>query len=318
MEIVPINGWVLNRIVQLDFARPGFAGSYLRASAERRQVIAAFLAAVRVGREKEGEAAAILATADHRSILAHAFGKVPLGLRRALAKSGPQPYDPAYYRDLHTALACGPQHVVTAIMQSCKLGPDSLSIITMLPPDICDHRIIHRIEGRQQAEDLALVVSMMAARGIKRSEFVGALLKSKRSLKKVVQHWALQIPFAPPPIPEADGYRPIRNGAELRRTALRYQNCSRRYMTDSIGGANAFAEYTDADGRQALLCLEKRDGTWTVDGVYVRRNRQVPGDLNETVRQFAARYGILERRHSERKDDATAALKRFTRSIFDW
>ncbi|WP_368518102.1 hypothetical protein [Rhizobium sp.] len=318
MDIVSIDGWVLNRIVQLDCALPGFAGSYFRASDERRQVIAAFLAAIHVGKEKEGEAASILATADHRSILAHAFGKLPAGLRRALAKSGPKPHHADYYRDLHKALACGQRHVITAIMQSCKLSPDRLSVITMLPPDLCDHRIIHRIEERQQAEDLVLVTSMMESRGIKRSEFVDALLKSKRSLTKVIQHWALQIPFPLHPIPAAQGYRPIRDGAELRRVALRYQNCSRRYITNSVAGESAFAEYTAVDGRQALLCLEKADGIWIVDGVYVRRNRQVPDDLNERVRQFAASHGILERRHSARKDDATAALKRFTRSIFDW
>ncbi len=318
MAIVPLQGWALDRIVQFDEACPGFAGGYLRASPERRQVIAAFMSVVRVGSDKEREAAAMLASADHRTILSHAFPTVPLGLRQALAKSGGQPHAPAYYQDLHQALTSGARHVVTAIMRLTALDQDRLEIIKVLPPDLCDHRIINRIEGSQQATDLLLVASLIDARGGKRTDFIGALLKSKRPLTKVVRHWALQIPFAPHPIPETQGYRPIRDGAELRRTALRYRNCSRRYMTASVSGDSTFAEYTDADGRQALLCLEKQDGAWIVDGVYVRRNRQVPSDLDERVREFAARHGIQERRSVECKDEATAALKRFTRSIYDW
>lgn len=318
MDIVPLKGWVLDRIVHLDVVRPGFAGAYLRASGERRQVIAAFMAAIRVGREKEREAAAMLATADHRTILGHAFVTVPNGLRRALAKSGPQPHDPAYYRDLHQALLSGHQHVTTAIMQSSKLNPDRLSIITALPADLCDARIVHRIEARADAHDLTLVTGLLAERGIDRAEFIDALLRSTAPLKKVVQRWALQIAFPPHPIPAAEGYRPIRDGAELRKVALAYQNCSRRYTNASIVGENAFGEFTDGDGQKALICLQKHEGIWTIDGVYVRRNRQVAANLDKRAREFAARHGILERQYTTSSGDATAALKRFTRSVFDW
>lgn len=80
----------------------------------------------------------------------------------------------------------------------------------------------------------------------------------------------------------------------------------------------AFGEFTDDDSQTALICLQKHEDIWTLDGVYVRRNRQVAADLDKRAREFAARYGILERRYTTGSDDATAALKRFTRSVFDW
>ena len=318
MEIAPLKGWVLDLVAHLDVACPGFAGAYLRASTERRQIIAAFMAAVRIGREGEREAAAMLVTADHRTILEHAFPTVPMGLRRALGKSGPQPHEPAYYRDLHQALLSGQRQVTAAIMQSPKLTPDRLAIISALPADLCDARIVHRVEARADAHDLTLVTSLLAERGIDRAEFIDALRRSTAPLKKVVQRWALQIPFPPHPIPAAKGYRPIRDGRELRKVALAYQNCSRRYTNASITGENAFGEFTDDDSQTALICLQKHEDIWTLDGVYVRRNRQVAADLDKRAREFAARYGILERRYTTGSDDATAALKRFTRSVFDW
>lgn len=318
MAIVPLQGWALDRIVQFDEACPGFAGTYLRASPERRQVIAAFMSVARVGSDKEREAAAMLASADHRTILGHAFPAVPSGLRRALAKSGAQPHDPTYYRDLHNALFSGRRHVQAAIMQSPKLTPDRLAIITALPADLCDARIVCRIEARADAHDLSLVTGLLAERGIDRAEFVHALRRSTAPLKKVVQRWALQLAFPPHPIPPTEEYQPIRDGAELRKVALAYQNCSRRYINASITGENAFGEFIDSDGRKALICLQMHEGIWTLDGVYVRRNRQVATDLDKRARAFAAQHGILERNYNTRVDDPISALKRLTRSVFDW
>lgn len=43
-NIAPLSGWMLDRVIEIDATHPGFAGYVFRASAERRQVTAAFLA----------------------------------------------------------------------------------------------------------------------------------------------------------------------------------------------------------------------------------------------------------------------------------
>lgn len=108
MKITSIDGWVLDTITAYDSVYPGFAGGYLRASNERRQVIAAFLAVTQVDLEEQCEAAVFLATADHQTILALAFGRRVPGLRRALAKSGAKPHEAEYYRALADALMRSP------------------------------------------------------------------------------------------------------------------------------------------------------------------------------------------------------------------
>lgn len=318
MKITSIDGWVLDTITAYDSAYPGFAGGYLRASDERRQVIAAFLAVTQVDLEERGEAAVFLATADHQTILALAFGRRVAGLRRALAKSGAKPHDAEYYRALADAFVRSPAHVVTALKRAVKLSPKWLEIITALPMDLCDSRIICRIEGREQASDLARVVDHMEHAGIDRSKLVAALLESKAPLTTVVQRWSLRMPFGPGPISMTASYRPIHNGQELRSIALRYQNCSRRYLIDVLAGESAFGEFTALDGRQVLVCFNRQDGEWCLDAAYARRNRQVSDDLNCAVREFVQGHGVLAQRPSRERDENISALRRFNRSVFTW
>lgn len=317
-DIVPFEGWALNRIAELDLALPGFAGAYLRASAERRQVIAAFLSLSNHERRVSLEVATFLMRGDHEAILLRASARPVRGFRRALAKGGAQPHEPEYYRNVRDALCGGPRPVVNAIMQADALGPERLEIIQFLPDWLCDQRIIARLNGKDQAADLVKVIELMVRKGIDRTSLVNALLKSKASLRTVVQRWSMRIPFPVGPIPASRNYRPIANGGELRAVALRYQNCSRRYMVDSLAGENAFGEYTHHDDRQALVCFNQNDGMWSLDGAYVRRNRRVADDLNEAVRQFSADHGVVAHRPSRNRDDDISALRRFNRSVFDW
>jgi hypothetical protein len=87
--IAPLTGWALDSVAELDRHAPGFAGSYLRASDERRQVIAAYLAVAPIPFDDGHRArlsADFLGGADHRAILRAGFGSVPVGLRGALAR----------------------------------------------------------------------------------------------------------------------------------------------------------------------------------------------------------------------------------------
>jgi len=317
-NITPIDGWLLNEAVALDLACPGFAGFLLRASIDRRHVCAAFLAVSKINDEDRGEAATFLRHADHRTILTAAFQRVPSGLRRALGKSGEKSSDTAYYKRLYRSLASGPAHVVRAIQRMDKLCPIYLAMIEMLPNDLCDHRIIGRLHGQGKAADLIKAVNLMEKRGIDRPALVEALVKSTASIESIMQRWTLRLPFPNGPIPAQRGYRPIKDGIELREAALRYRNCSRHYLLGSLTGDSAFAEFCHHDGRLALIRFERREGIWFLDGAYVARNRTVPADIKEAVNSLVGRHGIIEHRSARTRDDEMAALRSFTRSIFDW
>lgn len=315
--ITPISGWMLDTIVAHDEYHPGFAGHYLRASDERRQVIAAYLSTTES--TADGSVGQYLVQADHRSILKQAFECIPLGFRRALAKSGPQPHDSAYYLDLFNALALGRSHVVTAIMHTTRLNPERLEIITTLPRDLCDSRVIERVKDVEQARDLSTVLDLFEERAGNRHRLVGALLTSRGPLETVVRRWCRQIEYNHHPIAESSAYRPVPNGLALHEVARRYQNCSRNYTATALLGLSAFAEFVAEDGRRVLLCFDRSEGDWTLDGVYARRNRPVPDDLGALAREFVRAHGIPDRWETTRPDSPVArALGRFIQPYSEW
>jgi hypothetical protein len=317
-NITPIDGWLLDEAVVFDLAYPGFAGFLFRASTERRHVCAAFLAVSKIKEADQAEAAAFLIQADHRAILTAAFQQVPRGLRRALGKSGPKSHDAEYYKRLYRAFVRGPAHVVAAVQRMESLSPGHLTMIEMMPADLCDHRVIVRLHGQDQASDLVKAVRLMEQNGIDRVGLASALIRSTAPIESVIQRWMLRLPFPPCPVPQQNGFRPLKDGIELREAALRYRNCSRHYLVGTLVGESAFGEYRHGDGRLAMVRFERRDGLWHLDGAYVPRNRSIPADIKEAVETLAGRHGIVEHRAHKSREDDMAALRRFGRSIFSW
>ncbi|MET0366275.1 MAG: hypothetical protein ABW169_16650, partial [Sphingobium sp.] len=198
--IAPITGWMLDEIVRLDQVRPGFAGAILRASAERRQVVASYLATVQLEDHAAVEAADFLTECGHRTILHLAYDKVPTGLRSALRKSGPQPFEKGYYRRLFDMLNSGQHHIVIAIMHSPELNPEKLAIIADLPSDLCDIRIVDKVKDVAHAGDLVLAMDFLERRKLPRERIVQALRQSVK-INDTIKRWSLRMPFPHGPIP---------------------------------------------------------------------------------------------------------------------
>lgn len=315
-KIAPVEGWMLDAIVAYDARYPGFAGHYLRSSVERRQVIAALFSSGRhLGKSVSDD---LLARGKHNAILADAFDCVPTGFRRALAKSGPKPHQPDYYTTLRDMLDSGPSRVIDVVRQSPTLNPERLQIIKSLPFDLCDIRIVNRIESVRQAQDLKNTVEFFHNRTAKRDELVNALMTSKKPLTSVMRRWCRNIQYIDHPIPRSERYRPIVDGVELHAIARRYQNCSRNYTVAALTGESAFGEFTAQD-TNVLLCFEKHKGIWTLEGAYGRRNRSLKEGVEADARKFAEQHGIPGRwdvRHSE--DGVEKALQRIIRPYSDW
>lgn len=316
ISIEPLSGWLLNRVALLDEVRPGFAGFMLRASVERRQVVAAFLAVVNPADDMIEEAAHFLMECRHYSILHLAFKRVPVGFRGALARCGAAAHDREFYPRLWDLLANGPHHVITAIKQTPKLCPDRLSIITSLPVDLCDSRISAKIKDKAQAVDIVLAVDLLERRGLDRAEIIEALRRSIK-LADTIKRWSLRMSFPAGPIRACDSYRPIVDGLDLAATAKRYRNCSRRYFTSLLSAEHAFGEFRH-DDQNVLISYDRSQGYWLVEGVYAHRNGNVPSSVSDAAYAFAARHGVMTRRMADRSDNAMEALRRLSRHYADW
>lgn len=322
MKIIPADGWCLNLIVELDIASPGTAGAFLRASAERRQVVAAFLSSSAHPPEgAEGrELATFITSADHCQLLHAAYGKLPTGLRGALARSGPRPHGKLFYPMLNRLLASpSDKRIVTTIQQLDKVDLPRLLIIDALPPAICTLNLVKLLQSPEVARDVRKLVDLMVENGIESSALYQALhrVTTADQLSDLWDRWSLKSNLPPHPIATSDRYAPITTGNELRGLALRYRNCVNRYLPQALDGESAFAEFTDAGA--CVIHLKRYEGEWMVEGVHTKDNEAVAPELYSTAMRYLSDHGIRARPRRYETIGEWNVLRRLTRtSAWEW
>ena len=315
-NIHPISGWALNYIVALDAHRPGVAGAYFRASDERRHVAAAMLAThpLPTSAPEARQLADFAMEAGHREILVAAFGRVPRGLRGALARSGPQPQSRSYYRTLYEMLSSTKSRRAASIIgQLDSLDLTRLRVIDCLPYEICSANLVGVIGNPRMAADVAKLFDLLSENGIDRKALAEALRKvsSASQLPPLWHRWSQKLTFPLHPVPATDDFIPIRTGAELRRLALRYRNCSMRYISNVMEGESAFAEFKWS-AQRAVIHLIRHDGKWMLEGVFGTDNDLVEPELRSAAVGFLEEHGIQTALKSQDRQDEWGVLRRLS------
>ncbi|HEV7437323.1 MAG TPA: hypothetical protein VGO22_21050 [Pseudorhizobium sp.] len=320
--IAAVSGWVLSEICELDHHLPGFAGHFLRASDERRQVIAAFVAShtrrskvpfSKPRQAKDADVARFLAGANHISILRAAYGELPEGLRGALRRSGSQPHAPGYYWLLvHLLRGHRRPEIATTVKRLEKVDQRRLEIACVLPNELLHPDLIGRIRDRSEARNITAAVELLRSHVIDQKAFASGLRKLRRrgEVQDFFGRWVVRCAFARSPVPSTDAYRPIEDGPSLARIAMEYRNCSRNYAADLLEGTVSLGEFVTNRG-SAIIYLVRRDGAWCLDDIYARRNRDVDPALRAQAVAHLRSLGINERIVQAGKLTPHAALRRF-------
>lgn len=306
-DISPVSGWSLDYIVALDTHWPGTAGAFLRASAERRQVVAALLSAKPIPKQPIDAAklAEFVSRANHKEILKAAFETVPTGMRGALARAGHEPHPRAFYRILFRLLACPNAGVVASVIQQLDhLDLKRLRIAKLLPDDICVPGLVGIIENVGTARDVCRIVQLLTDGGVNRQALVEALkqVASAEKLSELWCRWSLKMAFPPHPIAATDQYVTVANGAELQELARRYRNCAKLYLAQSLEGQSAFAEFRGAEG-SAVIHLSRDGDQWALEGVYAEHNGRVASEVRSAAVEFLEKHDVRTRR--QKLDSAT-------------
>lgn len=320
-KVDPVRGWALDRIVDLDRHFPGVAGSFLRASPERRQIVASLLAAERSGVSSapihgmaDLERAHIIANADHRTILIAGYGSPPAGMRGALSRAGAQPHAPRFYSYLYHLLAAPTcRSLASTIAQIPRLNMVTLKIARRLPLDLQSPTLISMIEDVETAKDIATLTALMTANGIEREALTDALrrVRTRRQLADLWKRWGLKTVFPTQPVVASPVVLPVTSAVELRRIGLKYHNCVERYLSEVLEGRAAFCEFM-GHGHSLVIHLRKVGGRWVIDDVHASHNGPVRRDARAAATQHFAELGIFERTRRRPMQGDWAAMRRLT------
>ncbi len=318
--IAPLTGWALDSVAELDRHAPGFAGAYLRASDERRQVIAAYLAVAPIPFDdghRARLAADFLGGANHRAILRAGFGSVPVGLRGALARSGPQPLDRRYYERLFKLLSRPPhREIVRTINQLPLLDHDRLRIAQRLPAQVCFANVVAVITSVREARDVATLIDLLITNRADAEGLFAAIrsVESARALAGVWQRWSRRTTFGHHPVPASPAYMPIVGANDLRRLGLRFQNCAERYIVGCLDGLDAFAEFK-ADGKALVVHLRRKQDQWMVEGMFGKHNACPPPALRAEAIAYLAQHGVGEKPPREAASGEWEVLNRLAHPL---
>lgn len=321
--ISPLRGWMLNLSVALDAYFPGFAGSYLRASDERRQVIAAYCAGWAYDDTLLRDVADFLISARHKAILQAAFGEIPAGLRGALAKAGGQPHDRRFYPTLYRFLAA-PRHarVAAAVRQMPALDFPRLRILNMLPEEVCAPNVVEAVRDVSTAKDVVRLIELLVSHGIDRQALGTAIssVSNGRQLTRLWDRWAARCPLPASPVKASAGYRPVETADDLRRLARRYRNCAARYVPEALEGTSAFGEILPADGQPGVVVhLRHRADGWEIDGLFLKHNGRPNPDQREHACDFLHAAGVKRRETANVPEGEWSSLRRLTlRPLWDY
>jgi hypothetical protein len=288
--------WAISLAVQIDCYQPGFCGELLRVSAERRQVLAAYLTSKPPSEGEMADVGHFLRTADHRAILAAAFDAVPTGFRRALRRSGEHIHERRFYQRLHQLLTKPPHRkICRCIARLSKLDLTALDIVASLPHTICEANVVTAIESAADVADIVAGFRLLTSRGVDETALASAIteVRTEREFRSLWRTWVLKAKAPEHPIPLCEWYRPITTADELRKLAIRYRNCARRYLTDLLdeGAGHAFAE-VKSDGRGAVVHLEKEGHEWRLEGIYGPRNSRAPQSLQTRTHDYLQAHGV--------------------------
>ncbi len=309
--------WALDLVVEIDRHRPGFCGEFFRASAERRQVIAAYLSAQPPAEARMGEVGQFLLAGSHDAILSAAYETVPQGFRRALRRSGSSGVQKRPFFALLYRLLAAPEHkqVTRCVASLESLDFARLIIIQKLPQSICRANVVGVLSKPSEAADIVTAMHLLVARGVSEEALAQSIrnVRDASGISRAFRNALLKANAPAHPIPAAEGYLPIRSGEELHSVSREFRNCLRSYATRFMeeGSSHAFAVVRVSAGK-GVAHLIREGERWNLEGLYAPRNGRPPSDLREWVKKYLASHGVNVEDRYVRKSCEWDSVRRLT------
>jgi hypothetical protein len=297
MHVVELRGWALSAVARIDVEVPGFAGHFLRAGAERRQAIAAALS--RMSDVEAAQAAKSFLTAKTREIIISAFGACPHGLLGALAKAGHQPHSAAFYHKLYRIFDAPRRrpNAARCIQQLRTISEAKLGSITKLPEVLRLPTLVESLPTAEDASGFVWLWRRLLQAGTSERELLHSLRQASRvgSLDGFAETWASRIDFPACPIPRSERFRPLANGREVKREALRFRNCAAEMLPSLLDGRRHLGIFTCTDAVEVIVEMRRTDNGVFIDDVHGFQNGTVATTHRREVLRFGTAHGVASR-----------------------
>lgn len=292
VNIAAARNWAIKQVAQVDIRRPGFAGHFLRASHERRQVISLYLAC-RGCDDLDVDRVDQLIGGSHDAILNLAVEDVPQGLRGALRRAARKYHPQEFYVELIDVLRTEDVKERRAFSHLAEIDLDLLKRWRLAPPELrCGHFISLFEDVDALAACLKAVETLVEA-GISKADAINRLsqVKTKKALSTAFDKLLQKLKFRGFPLAGNPFITPVRTVGELRCIAKFFRNCSASFVFDGLEGRSLFY-VLQGEQPVGLVHLEKERGEWIVSDIVGRSNRPLPPSIMMGALEYFEGGGI--------------------------
>ncbi|MDB5595309.1 MAG: hypothetical protein JWM36_2270 [Hyphomicrobiales bacterium] len=312
-------GWALDAILRCDAEHGSFLRRLHHASSLRRQGV--FLALTQIDWDRPDVlASSITRTGDRSDVngspplaliadhllrlrvrdLVHAiFGPTSQGLVGALARCGEDPLDEFSYQ-LLVAMHVDPANRARAslLRDVAEINDALVEVVWGLPAALLRVEVLRHI---RQPEDIRRYSSVLKViRRLHPQVTDDDLLTSLANLAPGTnlaiwaRRWIEKAACLPTALPYAgdETLRPLVSGEDMKRTALKYQNCLRGKIAVVALGRACFYEYAGSGGAVAEVAALS-NGHWVLDGIYGVNNCRPAPEAVRSIRFTLEKAGVL-------------------------
>ena len=302
---------MIKQVAEADICRPGFAGHFLRASHERRQVISLYMAC-RGCDDLDVDRVDLLIEGSHDAILRLAVEDVPQGLRGALGRAARKYHPREFYVGLIDVLRTEDVKERRTFSHLSGIDLDLLKRWKLAPPELRLAQFLCLFEDVDALTACLTAIETLVKAGISKADAIDRLsqVRSKNSLSTTFNKLLQNLKFRGFPLAGNPFITPVRTVGELRCIARFFRNCSASFVYDGLEGRSLFY-VLQGEQPVGLVHLEKERGEWIVSDIVGRSNRPLPPSIMMGALEYFEGGGI--QRSVNCRSSKWDAVRRFCR-----
>lgn len=316
-SLLPIDGWPLPLVAEVETACPGFLLHSFRAKPKWRQAVFLFLAIMGLGRADEfllrangsaldqpwpsvlRELGQSLMTMGAKEITVATIGDVPNGLAGALAKLGVGPMlSPTHYQIL-LQLLLGDDLITRqrakTLLQLHRLNADIIEVVLMVDTVGLIPDLVPRLGSMDRVHRLnAALKSLRAIAGAEDDALRQSLEDRATSfrLHEFVNSWVPSVSSLPPSCAALEAHPDFERVVPASATLVgkRFSNCLSSKVHDLLTGVWSAWVWTPGD---LIVTLTEVEQGFVLSGVFGHDNYPPSDEHTSKVREVLAEAGVI-------------------------
>jgi hypothetical protein len=250
-QVSQIAGWYCRQVVQI-FPKQELILFLLTASA-RRHVWFAVIAQMTEIHDPQDLQHELLTTSS-KELIQNAYGSVPPGFLKILAKLPAKAKSRRFYKHLHQLLSQTPG--LATSLANTILDENFIDLLIHLPPDHKDIKVANAFSSTENFDAFKAICDAFNDQEPNFLNTALSLIKNNTSLERLFYRFYEEIAFAEPVLPKHPQLMYIHDGRAMCKVARSWENCLAQYVEEALRNEVQYYIFTTESGEEILFAMK--------------------------------------------------------------